>query len=236
MFVFDLASADVTSGLPIASFILTKHPEPDKEGKEVARPYTPINTNEKGKLVLLIKRYEQGVVSKHIHDLKVGQTLDLKGPIPKLKYQPNMKKHIGMIAGGTGITPMLQVADAVVNNPADKTQVTLVFANIAADDILLKERLDDMQKKHSNFKVHYVLEKAPEGWQGDVGYVTEAVTKKWMPAAGPDSMVLVCGPPPMVKALAGEKVQNKQNGMWEQGPLGGVLHKLNFTSDSVYKF
>lgn len=33
----------------------------------------------------------------------------MKGPIPKYPYQPNIKKHIGMVAGGTGITPMLQV-------------------------------------------------------------------------------------------------------------------------------
>jgi len=33
----------------------------------------------------------------------------MKGPIPKYPYQPNIKKNIGMIAGGTGLTPMLQV-------------------------------------------------------------------------------------------------------------------------------
>jgi len=39
----------------------------------------------------------------------VGDTLAFKGPLPKYKYAPNIKKEIGMIAGGTGITPMLQV-------------------------------------------------------------------------------------------------------------------------------
>lgn len=48
-------------------------------------------------------------MSKHIGDLKVGDTLEIKGPIPKWPYKPNVKKHIGMVAGGTGITPMLQV-------------------------------------------------------------------------------------------------------------------------------
>ena len=35
--------------------------------------------------------------------------IEIKGPFPKLKYVPNMKKCIGMMCGGTGITPMLQV-------------------------------------------------------------------------------------------------------------------------------
>mgnify|MGYP001807861701 CR=1 FL=1 len=32
-----------------------------------------------------------------------------QGPIKKYPYEANAKKHIGMVAGGTGITPMLQV-------------------------------------------------------------------------------------------------------------------------------
>ncbi len=41
--------------------------------------------------------------------MQIGETLDVKGPIIKLAYKPNMKQSIGMVAGGTGITPMLQV-------------------------------------------------------------------------------------------------------------------------------
>ncbi len=51
-------------------------------------------------------------MSKHIDSLKVGDTLEMKGPIPKYPYSANAKKKIGMVAGGTGITPMLQVRDA----------------------------------------------------------------------------------------------------------------------------
>ena len=57
------------------------------------------------------------------------------------------------IAGGSGLTPMLQIAQEVVRNPEDKTEVTLVFANKSEDDILLKKELDDMARKHRNFKV-----------------------------------------------------------------------------------
>jgi NAD(P)H-flavin reductase len=49
-------------------------------------------------------------------------------PIPKLPYEPNKKKQIGMIAGGTGVTPMLQVLDAILSNPDDNTQVRPVVS------------------------------------------------------------------------------------------------------------
>lgn len=52
---------------------------------------------------------------------------------------------------------MLQVAQEVVRNPEDKTKVTLVFANLSEDDILLRKELDDMAKKHKNFNVRRLL-------------------------------------------------------------------------------
>ncbi|KAL4558172.1 hypothetical protein LXL04_036370 [Taraxacum kok-saghyz] len=56
-----------------------------------------------------------------------------------IRYTPNMKKHIGMNAGGSGITPRLQVIEAIVKNPDDTTKVSLIYANVSPDDILLKK-------------------------------------------------------------------------------------------------
>ncbi|MCI26872.1 NADH-cytochrome b5 reductase 1, partial [Trifolium medium] len=43
-----------------------------------------------------------------------------------------------MLAGGSGITPMFQVARAILENPSDKTKVHLIYANVTYEDILLK--------------------------------------------------------------------------------------------------
>ena len=73
-------------------------------GEDVIRPYTPITLNDaKGHFELLVKAYSQGVVSRFMADLAPGDSLEFRGPIPKLQIAPNMKKRIGMIAGGTGI-------------------------------------------------------------------------------------------------------------------------------------
>jgi cytochrome-b5 reductase len=59
-----------------------------------------------------------------------------------------------MLAGGTGITPCYQVAAAVLKDPADTTTVSLIFGNISADDILIKEELDALAAQHPRrFKV-----------------------------------------------------------------------------------
>lgn len=57
------------------------------------------------------------------------------------------------IAGGSGLTPMLQVIQGIVGNPEDKTQVTFVFANKTEEDIILRKELDELAKKHDNVKV-----------------------------------------------------------------------------------
>jgi len=106
--------------------------------------------------------------------LTVGQTIKVRGPKGAFVYTPNMVRHFGMIAGGTGITPMLQVIRAIVRGRAagDKPEVDLSFANVTAQDILLKEDLDALAKQDSGIRVHYVLDKPEEGWTGGVGYVT----------------------------------------------------------------
>jgi cytochrome-b5 reductase len=46
-----------------------------------------------------------------MHSLREGDTVNVKGPFAKLAYQPNKFRKIGMIAGGTGIAPMIQVLE-----------------------------------------------------------------------------------------------------------------------------
>lgn len=129
--------------------------------------------------------------------------MKVRGPKGAMAYQPNMVKRFGMIAGGTGITPMLQITKAIVRgrSAGDTTEVDLIFANVNAEDILLKEELDTLAKKDKGFRVHYVLNNPPEGWTGGVGFVTAEMIKRLLPPPSGDMKLLVCGPPPMVSAM-----------------------------------
>lgn len=134
-------------------------------------------------------------------ELKLGDTINARGPKGQFNYTPNMCTEIGMIAGGTGLTPMLQIIRAIVKNPEDKTKVNFIFANVNEEDILLKAELDLLSKKHPQFKVYYVLNNAPEGWTGGVGFVSADMIKEHIPKPSSTMKLLLCGPPPMVSAM-----------------------------------
>uniref|UniRef100_A0A2K1Z8I4 NADH-cytochrome b5 reductase n=3 Tax=Populus trichocarpa TaxID=3694 RepID=A0A2K1Z8I4_POPTR len=176
----------------------------DSVGEEVVKPYTPTTLDSDiGYFELVIKMYPQGRMSHHFREMREGDYLAVKGPKGRFKYQPNQVRAFGMIAGGTGITPMFQVTRAILENPDDKTKIHLIYANVTYEDILLKEEIDNLAIIFPNqFNVHYVLNQPPEGWEGGIGFISKEMIQSHCPPPSPDVQILRCGPPPMNKAMA----------------------------------
>ncbi|OAA74631.1 nitrate reductase [Akanthomyces lecanii RCEF 1005] len=203
---FKLPSSKSVLGLPIGQHISIGAPLPQPDGttKEIVRSYTPVSgDHQPGFFDLLIKSYPQGNISKMMASLMVGQTIRVRGPKGAFVYTPNMVRHFGMIAGGTGITPMLQIIRAITRGreAGDRTEVDLIFANVSPADILLKEDLDALAAEDKGIRIHYVLDNPPEGWTGGVGYVTADMITKFFPKPADDVKILLCGPPPMISGL-----------------------------------
>lgn len=184
---FSLPSPTSILGLPIGQHISLAATLPvtdPKTGvtaeKEIVRSYTPTSSDaDQGHFDLLIKSYPTGNISKHLASLKIGDKMKVKGPKGAMVYTPNMVKCFGMIAGGTGITPMLQIIRAIQRGRkhGDTTEVDLIFANVNEEDILLKKDLDQLVREDDKIRVHYVLNNPPEGWTGGVGFVTADMIK-----------------------------------------------------------
>ncbi|QDZ21453.1 NADH-cytochrome b5 reductase [Chloropicon primus] len=192
----------------------------DENNEEVRRPYTPTTlADTRGHFDLVVKIYPQGKMSQIFNRLTIGKTLLFRGPMGRFKYQPNMKSFFGMVAGGTGITPMFQVIKAILENPKDKTKLSLIFGNITEDDILLKEELDTFQKSHPDrLEIFYILDKPPRGWTGGKGYVTPQMITERFGSPSDSRMVLSCGPPPMKKSVKAH------------------LEALGFSDDMLFEF
>eukprot|EP01083_Nonionella_stella_P030698 84124_1 len=216
-FRFALQNSTTQLGLPVGQhfrFRCTK-----ENGDIVERDYTPISSDrDLGHFDLMIKIYDKGAMTQHLHRLRPGDTLDVRGPRGAVIYSapgvftfPFLRpprrertvKHVGMLAGGTGITPMLQIIRQIEYDATDRTRVTLLFGNLSEKDILLRGVLDEINQKSDNVDVRYIVDKASESseWNGDVGYMTPEIIAKYMPDPAGDMLVMTCGPDGMVEAM-----------------------------------
>ena len=154
-------------------------------GSLVVRPYTPTTSDEDlGHMDLVVKVYmanvhpkfpDGGKMTQYLENLPIGDTIDVRGPSGLLIYNgkgvfdikedkkgpsKNVQvKQLSMIAGGTGITPIMQLVRAVFRDPEDETCLSLLFANQTGEDILLRNELGEVQKKHPRMKKNNFIRK-----------------------------------------------------------------------------
>jgi len=222
-FRFALPSKSHVLGLPIGKHIMLSFT--DGEGKMVGRTYTPVTSDDEiGYVDFVIKVYFKGVhpkfpnggkMSQYLDNMKIGDRIDALGPKGNMTYlgkgrfelrhgrenkEIRAAVNIGMIAGGTGVTPMLQLVRAALKDASDKTTFSLLFANQSEADIMLRDELDSMAAgSGGRFKVWYTVDRAPPNWKYSEGFISADMMKNHLPDHSPGNMILVCGPPPMIK-------------------------------------
>lgn len=208
---------------------------------DVIRPYTPISANDQvGCFDLLIKDYgENGWMSKYMcEDLPIGGMVNFKHIDFNVKIPaPFTHKKVGMIAGGTGITPIIQALHAILGDgPEDQKsateEVTLLYGSRNKDDILGGEMLEKWAGSHDGkFKHVDILsnEPADSDYAGERGFIDKEKIVKYLPPAslGDDVIIFVCGPPIMYKILCGPR---------DEAEVTGILGELGYTSKQVFKF
>ncbi|XP_069126217.1 LOW QUALITY PROTEIN: NADH-cytochrome b5 reductase-like [Argopecten irradians] len=132
-------------------------------GDVVTRQYTPISdVKVTDYFELLIKLYKDGRMSQFIQTWSPGMKIDMRGPFGEFSYKQNKHVNILMLAAGSGIAPMAQVIQGILNNEEDDTRIRLLYACRSYSDILMKSQLDEWAE-FWNFSVLYVLSQEPSG-------------------------------------------------------------------------
>ncbi|KAF5020292.1 hypothetical protein F66182_7668 [Fusarium sp. NRRL 66182] len=222
-YVFKLPNPHDVVGLPIGQHVAIKA---DIDGQTVSRSYTPTSNNsDKGVLELVIKVYPDGeLTGKYFATLKPGDTVQFRGPKGPMRYRRGLCRKIGMIAGGTGITPMFQLIRAICEDEQDTTEVSLVLANRSEEDILLRKELDEFARRYPrNLKVWYLLDKPPGNWAYGSGYCNAETIREKLPACAPDTKMMLCGPPGLVNA---SKKTLVSMGFEEPGAVGSMTDQI----------
>jgi cytochrome-b5 reductase len=225
--------------------------------QQCMRFYTPVTANRtKGYFDIIVKRKKDGHMTNHLFGMHVGDKLLFRNVAFKVQYRPNRWKKIGMIAGGTGFTPMLQVIrhalmEPETGEPADRTQLSFLYCNRTDRHVLLKGLFDDLAKKHPDrFRVTYTVDKAVDkSWPHWTGYVTKEMLRETMPGPKDETgIVMICGPDHLVKHIAGvnmnlmhemssgKNLQPTVPNIANMTDLSGLLGQMGYNNEQVYRF
>jgi len=247
--------------------------QPDVEGHAaLSKSYSPVShPAQSGHFDLIVKSYpyaKGGGVGKYLCDMEVGASIRaaLKGPRAMHGAPAALGRgwrNVGLVAGGTGIAPLLQLARLLLEDPdRAAAQVRLLCVNRGPADVLGREELAALAAAHPDrFSVTHAFTREGEcegdGVAGDeceVGAADAAIlrgrgdaamARAALPppsAAEPtDTMVLVCGKDAFVAHWAGPVVRapsgaDGSKGPKIQGPLLGVLADAGYTAEQVFKY
>lgn len=154
-----------------------------------------------------------GVVTNELFTYYVGQKFFMRGPYGNGFDIENYKgKEVVVVAGGTGLSPVRGIVDYFSKNPKDAKKFTLISGFKSPQDILFK---DDIKIWNETMDLILTVDKAPEGYEGNVGLVT-----KFIPELKFEDMdnvqVVVVGPPMMMKFTVQEFLKRgiKEENIW----------------------
>ena len=152
-----------------------------------------------GKYELTIKLVDGGLVSRYILDnWQVGTEVTVSAPEGNFEYQPLRDAPVVIgLAGGSGITPFLSMAQAIRDGDED-FELILLYGSRNKDSILFYDELAALEKDCGKFKVIHVLsDKGAKAGKGfEKGFLTAELIQKYAPQDAPYS-VFLCGPQQM---------------------------------------
>ncbi|XP_075730927.1 NADH-cytochrome b5 reductase 2-like [Rhipicephalus microplus] len=203
------------------------------------RPYTPVScVDHRDSFDIMVKIYPAGVSRKHpngglmsqyLDSFKPGDKIEIQGPKGRFLYEGRgqfataegrglpLVTRLGLVAAGSGVTPMLQLLRHLLADNADQTTVMMIDVSSSEQDIIARRELEEYAQHHGTFSIRHVLSRPPTSGEM-VNYVPgplnlEVMTEH-LPPPNSGTMVLCCGSPRFIAGIcepALRKIRYKPN-------------------------
>ncbi|MFZ1321275.1 MAG: 2Fe-2S iron-sulfur cluster-binding protein [Ignavibacteria bacterium] len=185
------------------------------DGKDYRREYSLCSSpHSENTYEIASKNVKDGIVSNYFfNNLKEGDTILSYPPQGKFftELNPRNKKNYVMIAGGSGITPVISIIKSVLYAEPE-SHVILYYGNNSEDVIMFKDELDELQNKYSDrFKLNHTVMESGAEWNGMKGFINTADLDKIL--IDTDNKVqlekefFICGPGEMMELVKNHLIE-----------------------------
>ncbi len=167
-----------------------------KMGDElIRRSYSLSSSPTEEFLQITVKHIPNGKMSTYLTQCSSGEVLKYNGPIGKFVFDETYN-NVVFIAGGSGISPFRSMLKYVLDKKL-QTKVTVIYGSRSPKDIILKEELEEHNKRE-NVNLYLTVDYPDEEWKFHSGFIDIDFIKEATKNDLFDKDYFLIGPPPMV--------------------------------------
>jgi ferredoxin-NADP reductase len=165
------------------------------EGKKVTRSYSICSSPAQTSYIEITpKRVENGCVSTFLNDrAELGLAVKARGPYGKFYFDQSKHERIVLVAGGSGITPMIAML-RYIDDFCLPVNATLIYCVRTEQDVFFKDELTVLQGRLSAFRYVLVLSRPGSDWKGRTGRLRREILEREVENSS-ESTYFLCGPP-----------------------------------------
>ena len=169
-------------------------------GTDAVRSYSMASTpTELPRIELLIRLLPEGVMSTWLLErARVDDVIDISGPYGQFFLKDAEKAPHIMIAGGTGLAPMMSMIDAIRGRSGRKPRMLLSFGCQTQAGLFHLDAIELRRQWLPHLDVRLSVDRGPAPAGVRVGNPVEAVGAD--APLDPASIAYLCGPPAMIDA------------------------------------
>jgi ferredoxin-NADP reductase len=187
-----------------------------EDGYQSERSYSIASAPEETRLALTVERLKDGEVSPYLADeLRSGDQLELRGPIGGyFVWDISLGGPLFLVAGGSGIVPLMAMlrhrnaALATAEMERHRLPARLLYSSRRWDEMIYRDELAHLAEQDPTLEVRHTLTRdQPEGWSGFRRRIDRTMLEEVAWPASEQPHVFVCGPTPLVEAVATSLVE-----------------------------